>query len=161
MDDARVAQAVRPVAERITTARELELVDVEVQPGTDGTIVRLYVDKEGGIGLDDLQAVSEEVAVVLDAEDPIDTAYTLEVSSPGLDRPLRTEDDFLRFAGRLARLESRDEIGGRRRWTGRIVGVEAGEVTLRLEREGGVLARVPLAKVQRGRLEVEFPPKHS
>ncbi len=64
-------------------------MDVEVKRERGGHFVRLYVDKEGGIGLDELQAVSEEVSAILDAEDPIDTTYTLEVSSPGLDRPLK------------------------------------------------------------------------
>ena len=71
----------------MTAGRGFELVDVEVKREPGGHRVRLFVDKEGGIGLDDLQSVSEEVSAILDAEDPVDTSYTLEVSSPGLDRP--------------------------------------------------------------------------
>ncbi len=118
--------------------------------------MRLYVDKPGGIGLDDLQSVSEEVSAILDAEDPIEGPYTLEVSSPGLDRPLRTEADYRRFVGRLAKLSSYEPVDGRRHWTGRIVSCEDGVVTLDLEK-GEVEARVPFAKVSHGRLEVEFP----
>src|ERR1700704_4783567 len=84
-------EAVRSVAERVTSGRGFELVDVEVKRERGGHFVRLYVDKEGGIGLDELQTVSEEVSAILDAEDPIDSTYTLEVSSPGLDRPLKSE----------------------------------------------------------------------
>ena len=108
----RSIDAVREIAERIVAARGFELVDVELKRDRAGTLVRLYVDKEGGIGLDDLQSVSDEVSAVLDAEDPIQGSYTLEVSSPGLDRSLRGEADYRRFTGRLARLSSYElEIG--------------------------------------------------
>ena len=80
------------------------------------------------------------------------------MSSPGLDRPLRSEDDYRRFAGRLARLSSYEPVDGRRHWTGRIVSCDAGVVTLELEKGQGA-ARVPFTKVSHGRLEVEFP-KH-
>jgi ribosome maturation factor RimP len=118
--------------------------------------VRLYVDKPEGIGLEDLQSVSEEVSAILDAEDPIESSYTLEASSPGLDRPLRGESDYRRFVGRLARVSSYELVEERRHWTGRIESVENGVIGLRLEKEGGALALVPLAKVAHGRLEVEF-----
>ncbi len=125
----------------------------------EGILVRLFVDKEGGIGLDDLQSVSEEVSAILDAEDPIRSSYTLEVSSPGLDRPLHTEDDYRRFAGKLAKLSSYEPVDGRRHWTGRLAGVEDGVVVIVLETEGGKAARVPFAKLSAGRLEVEFGKK--
>ena len=81
---------VRAVAERVTGGLGYELTDIEAKRGKDGYVVRLFVDKEGGIGLDDLQAVSNEVSAILDVEDPVPTSYHLEVSSPGLDRPLKT-----------------------------------------------------------------------
>ena len=83
-------ERVRSVARRVTDDRGFELVDLELKRAPGGQLLRLYVDKPGGIGLDDLQSVSEEVSAILDAEDPIEGHYTLEVSSPGLDRPLRT-----------------------------------------------------------------------
>jgi ribosome maturation factor RimP len=128
---------VRAVAERVTGARGFELTEVEVTRDRGGQLVRLYVDKEGGIGIGELQSVSEEVSAILDAEDPIASSYTLEVSSPGLDRPLKTEGDYRRFAGRL-------------------LAIEEGVVSLSLEKEGAV-ARIPLAKISHARLEVEFP----
>ncbi len=118
--------------------------------------MRLFVDKPGGIGLDDLQSVSEEVSAILDAEDAIAGSYTLEVSSPGLDRPLKTEADYQRFVGRLAKLSSYDLVEGRRHWTGRIASCEDGVVTLTLEKEQAS-ACIPWAKIAHGRLEVEFP----
>jgi ribosome maturation factor RimP len=148
--------AVRAVAERVVGARGWELAGVEIKRDRAGHLVRLYVDREGGIGLDELQSVSEEVSAVLDAEDPIESTYTLEVSSPGLDRPLNNEADYRRFTGRLARVSSYEPLEGRRNWTGRLEGVEDGVVSLRLEKEAGQLARIPLAKIAHGRLEVEF-----
>jgi ribosome maturation factor RimP len=151
-------ERVRSVAQRVTADRGFDLVDVEMKRAAGNQLVRLYVDKPGGIGLDDLQSVSVEVSAILDAEDPIEGRYTLEVSSPGLDRPLKTEEDYRRFAGKLAKISSYEPFDGRRHWTGRIVGCEGGVVTLELEK-GQDFARVPLAKVSHGRLEVEFP-KH-
>ena len=149
-------EIIRSVAERVTSSRGYELVDVEVKRERGGHFVRLYVDKEGGIGLDELQTVSEEVSAILDAEDPIDSSYTLEVSSPGLDRPLRSEADYRRFVGRLVKLSSYEPWEGRRHWTGRLQSVEDGAVTVTLEKEKGTTARIPLAKIAHGRLEVEF-----
>jgi ribosome maturation factor RimP len=149
-------ETLRDVAERVTSSRGFELVDVEVKRAPGGQLVRLFVDKPGGIGLDDLQTVSEEVSAILDVEDPIDSAYTLEVSSPGLDRPLKGEADYRRYQGRLARLSSYEPLEGRRHWTGRIVSVDSGVVSLSLENEGGAVTQIPIDKIAHGRLEVEF-----
>lgn len=145
------------MAERVTADRGYELVDVEVKRAPGGQFVRIYVDKEGGIGIDELQLVSEEVSAILDVEDPLATAYTLEVSSPGLDRPLKAADDFLRFLGRLANVSTYEPVAGRRHWTGRLTALEDGVLSLSLEKEGGQLAKIPLEKIAHARLEVEFP----
>jgi ribosome maturation factor RimP len=144
------------VAERVASGRGFELVDIELKRRPGGALVRLFVDKPGGIGLDDLQTVSEEVSAILDVEDPVSGSYTLEVSSPGLDRPLNTEADYRRFEGRLARISSYEPIDGRRHWTGRLAGLEGGVLLLSLEKEGGTVARIPFEKIAHGRLEVEF-----
>ena len=149
-------EAVRSVAQRVTGGRGFELVDVEVKRRPGGSLVRLYVDKAGGIGLDDLQTVSEEVSAILDVEDPMASSYTLEVSSPGLDRPLKTEADYRRFLGRLAKVSSYEPFEGRRHWTGRLVSFEDGAVGLSLEQEGGAVVRIPFARIAHGRLEVEL-----
>jgi ribosome maturation factor RimP len=149
-------ERVRSAAERVTVARGFELVDAEIRKAGGRQLVRLFVDRPGGIGLDDLQSVSEEVSAILDAEDPIAGSYTLEVSSPGLDRPLKTEADYRRFVGRLAKLSSYELVDGRRHWTGRIASCEDGVVILSLEPEKAD-ARIPWGKIAHGRLEVEFP----
>jgi ribosome maturation factor RimP len=149
-------ERIQAVAQRVVDGRGWELVEVEVKRGKGGHFVTLYVDKEGGIGLDDLKSVSEEVSAILDAEDPIDSSYTLEVSSPGLDRPLKGEADYTRFVGKLVKISSYELVDGRRHWTGRLTGVTDGAVIVSLEKEGGAVARIPLDKIAHGRLEVEF-----
>lgn len=146
----------REVAERVTAGRGFELVDAEIKHAPGGSVVRLLVDKEGGIGLEELQSVSEEVSAILDAEEPIRSSYTLEVSSPGLDRPLKSEADYRRFVGRLVKLSSYEPVEGRRHWSGRLAALVGGVVEVVLESEGGKLARVPFEKISHGRLEVEF-----
>ena len=153
----KAIETIRDIAGRVTADRGFELVDVEVKKASGGGVVRLYVDKEGGIGLEELQSVSEEVSAILDVEDPLSSAYTLEVSSPGLDRVLKTEAEYRRFVGRLAKVSSYELVDGRRHWTGRIVSFEEGVLTLRLEKEKNAEARIPFAKISHGRLEVEFP----
>jgi ribosome maturation factor RimP len=160
LKDEGVLGRVKAVAERVTQGRGFELVDLELKRGRDGQVLRLFVDKEGGIGLDDLQSVSEEVSAVLDAEDPIASAYTLEVSSPGLDRPLKKEADYHKAVGKLVKIASYEPVDGRRHWTGRLSGLEGGVLRVTLEKEGGTVASIPLEKVSHGRLEVEFS-RHS
>ena len=144
------------MAERVAAGKGFELVDVELKRQPGGTLVRLYMDKPGGIGLDDLQSVSEELGAILDVEDPVASSYTLEVSSPGLDRPLKSEADYRRFVGKLAKLSSYEPVDGRRHWSGRLVAADGGVIEIALEKEAGRVCRVPFAKIAHGRLEVEF-----
>ncbi len=151
-----VSEHVRAVAQRVTEGRGYELTDVEVKRDRSDYLVRLFVDKEGGIGLDELQSVSEEVSAILDAEDKVPASYTLEVSSPGLDRPLRGENDYRKAVGKLVKVSSYDIVDGRRHWTGRLTAFDEGVLSVTLEKEGGSVARVPYSKIAHGRLEVEF-----
>jgi ribosome maturation factor RimP len=151
-----VLEVVRKLGDRVAQDRGLELVDIELKASRKGSLVRLFVDKIGGVGLDELQAVSEEVSALLDVEDPIEGGYTLEVSSPGLDRPLTTEADFRRSLTRLIRVDLREPLseGDRTQLSGRLSAVEAGVLTL--DRAKGGPVQVPLAQVVQGRLEVEW-----
>ena len=126
-----------------------ELVELEFPPH----LLRIYIDREGGITVDDCEVVSRQVSAVLDVEDPIPGAYTLEVSSPGLDRPLRKEADFVRFAGERAKVELALPKDGRRRFTGILKGCEAGEVLIEVD---GVEHRLPLVDIDKARLVPEF-----
>jgi ribosome maturation factor RimP len=148
---------VQEIAQRVVESHGWELVEVELQLGRGAALVRVFLDREGGIGIEDLKRASDEIAVILDAEDPIDSAYQLEVSSPGLDRPLRNEGDYRRFAGRRIQLSSYEPIEGRRHWQGILRGIADGQVRVELDREGGLSAAIPLSKVAHARLVVEFP----
>ena len=92
--------------------------------------MRLYIDKKGGVGLDDCEAVSRSVEPVLDSEDFIDEAYTFEVSSPGLDRPLKTDRDFIRYEGEDVEVGLYAAIDGKKKFTGKLIGRKDGVVSI-------------------------------
>jgi ribosome maturation factor RimP len=143
----------------IVDSMGLELVDVELKKVGRSQILQIFIDKPGGVNLDDCAEVSRELSVQLDVEDCITDRYTLEVSSPGLDRPLKKEEDFLRYKGRLAVVKTaellKDEKGSpRKTFLGVIEGVEAGEVVIHLKE--GALARIPHDKIVKAHLEFEF-----
>jgi ribosome maturation factor RimP len=144
------------IARRSAEAEGLSVAWCELKGGVDSRIFRVFIEREDGeVGLSDCERISKRLGLAMDVEDPIDSAYTLEVSSPGLDRPLHNEKDYQRFTGKLARLKTRHPIDGRKRFTGRIAGVVDGSVALD---EDGVTINVPLSAVESGRLEVEIDP---
>jgi len=139
-----------------------ELVDLQLQQDGKQLALRIFVDKPAGITLDDCVEVSREVSAILEVEDPIRSAYRLEVSSPGLDRPLKKATDFERFAGKKARLKSKNLIDPDQRGTtrktfvGTLLGFEDDNVRLELtDKQGGVIA-IPLADLDKANLEEEF-----
>jgi ribosome maturation factor RimP len=107
-----------------------ELVELELVGAGGNRTLRLYIDAPGGVGLDDCEAVSHAVEEVLDAEDPIAEAYSLEISSPGVERPLRKEADYQRFAGEQVKVKTFGPINGQKSFTGTLVGLEAGQVVI-------------------------------
>jgi ribosome maturation factor RimP len=149
-----IVERVRALAEPILADRELELVEVEFQRETQGWILRLYMDRPGGVTLDDCQAVSQELGDHLDVAEIIEYPYHLEVSSPGLDRPLTRDADFVRFAGKAARIVTRDPIQGQRNFRGRLAGLMDGAVLLDLAE--GRQARIPRDLIAKARLEIEL-----
>jgi len=152
--DRRVMGQVAAVARPLAEAEGLELVAVEYQREAGGWVLRVYLDTPGGVTLEDCQRVSEQLGDLLDVEDLVDHAYTLEVSSPGLDRPLVAEADFARFAGRTIRLQTEAPVEGQRRFRGRLLGIAGG--TVRLEVDGGRQVAIPHAAIERARLVVEW-----
>jgi ribosome maturation factor RimP len=112
-----------------------ELVDLELAPARSHAVVRLYIDAPAGVGLEDCATASREVSALLDVEDPIPNAYTLEVSSPGFDRVLRTQAHFGRFVGSRVQLELKEPRAGRRRFTGKLVTVDDSGIALEVEEE--------------------------
>jgi len=135
---------------RSVEAMGYELVGAELfRKGKSGLTLRLYIDHDDGINLDDCSAVSHQVSGVLDVEDPITEQYDLEVSSPGLDRPLFEPEHFDRFNGERARLKLIAPLNGRRKLEGVLAGIEGDEVLLQDE---GETHRVPLAQIDTARL---------
>ena len=130
------------------TAMGFELADLDAHFGRRG-LLRLYIDRKGGVTLDDCQRVSEQVGALLDVEDPLPGSYVLEVSSPGFDRRLRTLAHFERFSGDNAAIELKDARDGRRRFTGKLVGVEGSEVLLEVD---GEITRLPFGDIAVARL---------
>jgi ribosome maturation factor RimP len=154
-------EQIRAIAERVAASRGLEVWDIQSRRETGGHVVRVFIDRPGpaatpdeSVSIEDCEQVNREIGTILDVEDPLPFAYTLEVSSPGLDRPLRSLDDYRRFAGRLAKVVVSESIDNQKAFEGRLNGVD-GDVVL-LESSNGRLHRLPLRLITRGRLEVEF-----
>jgi ribosome maturation factor RimP len=118
------------MAEQLAAALEMEVVLVEIKGDENRGLVRVFIDKPGGVSLDDCQSFSKRFSVLLDVEDWIPFRYTLEISSPGLNRPLVKESDFRRFCGNNAKVRTRRPIEGQRNFKGRIAGVTGGQVEL-------------------------------
>jgi len=154
----RVEELVQPILDDLG----LELVDLVYQRESRGWVLRFFLDKDGGINLDDCAAVSREISAILDVEDVIGTAYTLEVSSPGLDRPLKKAQDFERFAGQQAKIKTvtaldPDERGRKRKiFLGRLDGLSGDDVLLTLKEKKAVQIQIPLEQIEGAHLEYEF-----
>ena len=152
---------IRAIAERVAQARGLEVWDIQSRRESTGHVVRVFIDRPGpaatpdeSVSVEDCAEVNRELSTILDVEDPLPFAYTLEVSSPGLDRPLRNDGDYARFAGRLAKIVVSEAVNNQKAFEGRLRGVENDAVLL--EAPNGRMHRLPLKLITRGRLEVEF-----
>lgn len=137
----------------------IELVELEYRKEGQGMMLRLYIDKPGGITLDDCADVSRELSEILDVEDVIHAHYNLEVSSPGLNRPLKKESDYLRYVGRLVKIRTfemvADDAGNKRKtFLGELLGLEGGVVAMKLTE--GQSAAIPLDKIAKANLEFEM-----
>jgi ribosome maturation factor RimP len=142
------------MAQRVAVSEGLTLVDVELKEGRGSRLLRVYIDKPEGISHADCELVSEQLSAMLDVEDPFPGSYTLEVSSPGLDRKLVKASDFAHFAGRKARVVVREPVDDQKVLEGRLAGFEAGRVRLDLGEAG--LKELELANIQKARLVVEI-----
>jgi ribosome maturation factor RimP len=154
-------ERVRELATRIAAARGLDIFDVELKREGGQLVLRVVVDRPGpaataeeSVSIEDCARVAEELGTVLDVEDIMPGEYTFEVSSPGLDRPLRTADDYRRFAGRWAKIVTSQPVQRQTAFNGRVKGMEGDDVLF--ESEGKKLVKLPLRLISRARLEVEF-----
>jgi ribosome maturation factor RimP len=166
---------IRAIAERVAAARGLEIWDIQSRREGPGHVVRVFIDKPGAaatpeesVSIEDCAQVNLELSTILDVEDPLPFAYVLEVSSPGLDRPLRTAADYARFAGRWAKVVVTEAVDNQTAFEGRLRGVEqrsvhgsvgpdtAEQSVVLLEAANGRMHQLPMRLISRGRLEVEF-----
>ena len=167
METERLAR-IRAAAERVARSYGLEIFDVQLRREPIGMVLRVVIDRpdrgvperpDEAVGIAECQRVSQDLSALLDVvedelqEPALAQEYTLEVSSPGLDRPLRHEADYRRFAGRLAKIVTATPMNGQSAFAGRIKRVEGGEVVLE---EGRRTHRVPVGNIKRGHLDVEF-----
>lgn len=154
-------ERIRAIAERVAASRGLEVWDVQSRREAQGHVIRVFIDRPGpsatpeeSVSIEDCEEVNRELGTILDVEDLVPFAYTLEVSSPGLDRPLRGPDDYRRFTGRLAKIVVSEPVDRQTAFEGRLRGLDGGEVLL--EAPNGRMHRLPLRLIARARLEVEF-----
>lgn len=150
-----VASRIEEIARRVAESEGLELVEVEVKGGGGHRLVRISIDKPEGVGHGDCESVSQQVGTILDVEDVVPgSRYTLEVSSPGVERKLLKPNDYLRFQGKKAKITLRDPIDGRRNWEGTLAGFENGVVAL--ETQPGAVLRIPYEQVNKANLKFEW-----
>jgi ribosome maturation factor RimP len=150
-----VASKIEEIAQRVAAPEGVEVVEVEVKGGGNQRFVRISIDKPAGVTHGDCELVSQQVGTILDVEDVVPGGrYTLEVSSPGLERKLLKPQDYQRFQGKKARITLREAVEGRRNWEGTLAGFADGAVAL--ETEPGKTMRFPFEQVQKANLKFEW-----
>ncbi len=153
MSEKSIAERVEELAERVAIDHGFELVHAEVAGPDNKPIVRIFIDKPQGVTHEDCSEVSFHLGTILDVEDFIHSSYTLEVSSPGLERGLYKRADFERFSGSMAKLKTRQPIAGQRNFRGRLLGLDGDDVLFEDRTSGQV--RVPLEIISKANLEVD------
>jgi len=145
---------IRHLIQGVVESQGYELVDAELKGAGNNAVLRIFIDKAIGISHHDCELISEQVGTVLDVEDVIPFSYTLEVSSPGLERKLVRESDYTRFDGKLARIQTRIALNQQKVFRGRLRGLHNGSV--RLELPKGDVLEIPLDVIREGRLEFDW-----
>jgi ribosome maturation factor RimP len=161
---ADITSQVEAIASRVAASYGLEIFEVQFRREASGMVLRIRIDRPGSrataedsVTVDECARVSRDLSAIFDVDDVVPTAYTLEISSPGLDRPLRRAEDYTRFAGRRAKLVMREKVDGQGYFKGQLGGLEDGPVRVVLiEGEDGRTHRVPLDVIARANLEVDF-----
>lgn len=145
-----LAKQIEGILEPLAEQHGFELVAVEQAGGRKAPVIRVLVDREGGVNLDAIYEANQWVSDALDEADPVSGPYTLEVSSPGVDRPLRTREHFQRFAGETVTVKARARGSARSAWTGVLIGMESDDVVLEVE---GERVRIPFDDIQKARVK--------
>ncbi|HTR39111.1 MAG TPA: ribosome maturation factor RimP [Bryobacteraceae bacterium] len=150
-----IVTKIAAIAERVGSPEGIEIVDVEFLGAGRGRVVRIFIDRPQGVSHGDCEFISQQVGTILDVEDVIPgDSYTLEVSSPGLERKLAKPKDFERFVGQKARVVLREPVENQRRWEGKLAGISQGVVAL--EPSAGKVIHFPLEQVQKANLKFEW-----
>jgi ribosome maturation factor RimP len=149
-----VTSRIEEIAQRVVESEGMELVEVEVKGGGNQRMVRISIDKPDGISHADCELISQQVGTILDVEDVVPGRYTLEVSSPGVERKLLKPRDYERFLGKKVKVTLRDAIETRRHWEGTLAGFENGVISL--EVKPGNTIRFPFDQVQKANLKFEW-----
>ncbi len=149
-----VVERIRELLDPVLGSRGLFLWEMEFKKEGPKWLLRIYIDRESGVTLEDCETVSRDLGAVLDVEDFIPHAYTLEVSSPGLDRTLSTPEHFKRFTGSRVRVKTFLSINGGKVFHGELAGI--GDSVVRLRLDEGTVLEIPLADISKASLEVEF-----
>ncbi len=139
--------------EPVVKGMGFDLIEIEHFPNPKHGVLRLYIDKEGGVNVDDCSTVSRQISALIDVEDPVSGQFNLEVSSPGLDRPLRRLVDFQRFTGSLVKLKTVMPLEGQRNFKGRLL--EASEETLVIETDDEEIS-LPMSTIDKARIVPEY-----
>jgi ribosome maturation factor RimP len=147
-----IVDRVRGIADLILSNEGMELVEIEYRRESKGWVLRLYIDKAGGVTLNDCTHISQEVGRSLDVEDFISTSYTLEISSPGLPRPLKKEKDFIKYCNQIIKVKTIDPIENRRQFKGKLLGIS--ENRIEIETEGGII-QIPVSNVAKANLQID------
>ncbi len=150
----RIVNDVSHLAEPLLHEFDLEMVDIEFRFERGRWILRVFIDKEGGVTVDDCTNVSRELGDLIEAEDIIDYPYALEISSPGLNRPLKKESDFIRSIGKMVKLRMSRPINRRKNFTGRLANVREGMISLLVDDSN--LVELPLKEIDKARVKYEF-----
>ena len=153
---ARIWELAKPLAE----TQGVEIVDIELrrEGSRGGRVLRLYLDKDGGPNMDDLSQVSRELSALLDVHDIVEGAYTLEVSSPGINRPLKLPEHFQRFIGKTVRVRTRDLVQGRRSFLGPLLDVPAEKIAVN---QDGARVEIPFAVIEKSNYEHDWSAEYA
>lgn len=150
-------QKIYEMASEVAADEGVELCDIQIQGSGRKTLLRVFIDKDGGVTIADCEKMSKSLSALLDIEDPIKVPYLLEVSSPGLDRPLLKQKDFQKNIGKLARIVTLERIDNQTFFIGRITDVGENWVRILYDKKGkSEDLFIPIDKISKARLEIEF-----
>ena len=150
----KIINEVSPLVEGFLHESGMEMVDLEFQFESGRWTLRIFIDKKGGVTVDDCANVNKELGYLIEAKNIIDYHYVFEVSSPGLNRPLRKEQDFIRSIGKMIKLELARPVNKRSKFTGRLTNIREGMISLLVD--DGSLVELPLKEIDKARVKYEF-----